>query len=159
MRRFVTIVVLVVLAVAVYNYLAEDDGLRDAEPPFEPQEQDSDLAVIRAVNDHLTGKTFITMESEQAESVVSCTQQDADLDALGMTCSGAGGLYGYGVKVVSYFQDVPVEADCPVPPPVDSPSWDVRNTGPGTWWVSNPQGSWDVAGQDGGYLVEANQDC
>jgi len=120
----------------------------------------SDERVVRAVHDHLVGKTYAGTETDWVDNVISCTQLDHDLDALGTTCRGSGGLYGYGTKVDRQPTVRNVQLKCPAPPPIDSSSWGLDATGDDSWRVWNTQGSWNVAARsDGSFAITANQNC
>lgn len=120
--------------------------------------------VIRAVHDHLQGKTYTVVETVTEEQRVSCSQVDYDTDPykgdpyLGK-CRGSDGLYGYGYKTVSRQVTNRIQRDCPAPPPVSSPSWSVRELGEERWEVSNTQGRWVVEKVDSGFRIQPQQDC
>jgi hypothetical protein len=119
--------------------------------------------LIFSVYQHVKGKRYQSHRTKNWNARVPCTKDEDNADLgkgnpyLGK-CRGSGG-YGYGYKTVARRDSREIMKRCPDPPPVNSPSWHVRETGPDTWIVSNPQGRWTVKKVGQSLRISAHQKC
>lgn len=122
----------------------------------------SNQEIIDTVISYLQGKTYIDSIVDTQTSQVPCSQVDYDTDAFKNSpnerCKGSGG-YGFGYKTITERVSKEIQKNCPLPPPADSPVWQVSTVEENSWLVSNNFGQWFVIKDESGYRIEPRQKC